>query len=252
MNRLTNSEIWERVQTDYKELSKYYTNNLILGTFLIGKANFGEANDSHDLITISIIFPTVENIATNGGYTRYSTYSKQGSCIKHIDFRELFDYLNDENNDYVEILFTEFSMVNPMYRKSFEKLQHNLNLTYDQRREAIEQFRISDNTEMLTKELTNLLLQFLSFKDGVQDQLFSSLTKTEEKALIYVLETIGECGNISISAAIAGSGISRPVFTSLFEKLDRYRGAEIKNQGVKGTYINFYDHVLSKFDIKEN
>ena len=86
-------------------------------------------------------------------------------------------------------------------------------------------------------------------RDGIQEKLFSSLTKTEEKALIFVLETVGEEGNISISEAINKSGISRPVFTALFDKLDRYKGAEIKNQGVKGTYINFYDHVLSKFEI---
>jgi GTP-sensing pleiotropic transcriptional regulator CodY len=90
---------------------------------------------------------------------------------------------------------------------------------------------------------------YLQFRDGVQSKIFDSLTKTEEKALIFVLETIGDEGILSISEAIRQSGISRPVFTGLLDKLDRYKAAEIKNMGVKGTYINFYDHILSKFEI---
>jgi hypothetical protein len=249
MNKLTNSEIWERVQNDNKDLLKYYSSNLILGTFVLGKANFGKASDSKDITTVSIIFPTIENLATNGGYIRHGSYNKQGGRIEHIDFRDLFDYFNKCEENYSEILFTEFFVINPMYKKTFEKIQFKLNLSYEQRREAILQFEMADNTEMLAEGLTNLFSQYLSFRDGVQEQLFTALTKTEEKALIFVLETIGEEGNISISEAINRSGISRPVFTSLFDKLDRYKGAEIKNQGVKGTYINFFDHVLSKFEI---
>jgi GTP-sensing pleiotropic transcriptional regulator CodY len=75
-----------------------------------------------------------------------------------------------------------------------------------------------------------------------------SFTKTEEKALTYILDTIGAEGILSISQAIQGSGISRPVFTSLLDKLDRYQAAEVKNMGVKGTYIHLYDHILVKFE----
>ena len=96
---------------------------------------------------------------------------------------------------------------------------------------------------------TKIFDHYLQFRDGVQTKIFNSLTKTEEKALVYILETIGDEGVLSISQAIQGSGISRPVFTGLLDKLDRYKAAEIKNMGVKGTYINFYDHILSKFEI---
>ena len=101
----------------------------------------------------------------------------------------------------------------------------------------------------LAEGLTKLFDHYLQFRDGVQDKIFDSLTKTEEKALIFCLEEIGDEGILSISEAIRKSGISRPVFTSMLDKLDRYKGDEIKNMGVKGTYINFYDHILSKFEI---
>jgi hypothetical protein len=137
-----------------------------------------------------------------------------------------------------QLLYTQYIIVNSFYKKVCDRLP-----------QVWPQEDVDDYKDLIAEGLLNIFKQYLTMKDGVQEKLFSSLTKTEEKALIFVLETIGEEGNISISEAINKSGISRPVFTSLFDKLDKYKGAEIKNQGVKGTYINFYDHVLSKFEI---
>jgi hypothetical protein len=237
------------LRADYKDIQKDFPNNRILGTFLIGKANFGEANESKDLRTVTIILPTINNIVINGGYIMYAKYNKQGGRIECIDFRKLYDLINEEREDYVQILYTEFSIFNPLYKKLLEKLRLGLNMSYETRWNEVQNWGSDAQVEELQTVLENIFVQYLEFKSGIQEELFSSLTKTEEKALIYVLETIGEEGNISISTAIADSGISRPVFTSLFDKLDKYKGAEIKNQGVKGTYINFYDHVLSKFEI---
>jgi hypothetical protein len=248
MNRLTNSEIWERVETDYKEAQKNFPNNRILGTFLLGPANFGYVNQPNELTTITFIFPTFENVAINSGYVKTIKYNKSGGRIEWVDFREFYDLVQNEDG-YTEIIFTEFFIANPLYQKRLSGILQGQTLSFEGREFAVQDWGSQSEVEEFCAGLTALLKQYLAFADGVQEQLFSALTKTEEKALIYVLETIGTEGNLSISAAIAYSGISRPVFTSLFEKLDRYHGAEIKNQGVKGTYINFYDHVLSKFNI---
>ena len=146
----------------------------------------------------------------------------------------MFDF-----TECMELLSTKFIVTNSLYKKVCERLPFV----------QPDEDEINDSQELIKEGLLNIFNQYLTMRDGIQEKLFESLTKTEEKALIYVLETVGEEGNISISTAIADSGISRPVFTSLFDKLDKYKGAEIKNQGVKGTYINFYDHVLSKFEI---
>lgn len=249
MNNITNSEIWERLQNDNKNIQKDFANNRILGTFLLGKANFGEALSSKDIRTVSIVLPTINNIVINGGYIMSAKYNKQGGRIEYVDFRNLFDLINNEREDYAQILYTEFSIINPLYKKLLEKLKLGMNMSYEERWEKVQSWGSDEQVEYLQNVLEEIFIQYLEFKSGIQEELFNSLTKTEERALIYVLETIGEEGNISISNAIAGSGISRPVFTALFDKLDRYHGAQIKNQGVKGTYIKFYDHVLSKFEI---
>lgn len=239
MNALTNSEIWARVEEDYKQLERDFPNSRILCTFAIGDVNYNMAQKSSDIQTVSVIFPTIENIALNGGYIRNANYHKNGGKRYVIDFRELYNNIIFDFPECAELLSTQFLIVNSLYKKVCDRLPHVLP----------EEYEINDSKDLISEGLLNIFNQYLTMRDGIQEKLFSSLTKTEEKALIFVLETIGEEGNISISEAINRSGISRPVFTSLFDKLDRYKGAEIKNQGVKGTYINFYDHVLSKFEI---
>lgn len=242
MNVLTNSEIWARVEEDYKKLDELFPNSRILCTFAIGKVNQENAMVSSDIDTVSVIFPTIENIAINGGYVRHLGYHKSGGRQYIIDFRSLYNNIigfDDDIDSMFELLFTKFIIVNPLYKKVCDKLPQ----VWPQ--EDVDQYK-----DLIQEGILGIFNQYLTMRDGIQEKLFSSLTKTEEKALIFVLETIGECGNLSISEAINKSGISRPVFTSLFDKLDRYKGAEIKNQGVKGTYINFYDHVLSAFNIE--
>lgn len=240
MSNLTKSEIWARVEEDYNKLERDFPNSRILCTFAIGAVNRDSANVSSDIETISVIFPTIENIALNGGFIRQITYNKGG---RHyiVDFREFYNNIfMYELEECKELFFTEYKIVNSLYRKVVDRLP------YIKLNELVEEYN-----ELIKEGILNIFNQYLTMRDGIQEKLFDALTKTEEKALIYILETVGGEGNVSISNAIANSGISRPVFTSLFEKLDRYKGAEIKNQGVKGTYINFYDHVLSKFEIEE-
>ena len=241
MNTLTNSEIWARVEEDYKQLERDFPNSRILCTFVIGKVNYENATASSDIDTVSIIFPTIENIAINGGYVRNMRYHKSGGRQITIDFRDVYNNIMSLYDDVIEmhqLLYTQYIIVNSLYKKVCDKLPR-----------VWPQEDVDEYQDLISEGLLNIFNQYLTMRDGIQEKLFSSLTKTEEKALIFVLETVGEEGNISISEAINKSGISRPVFTALFDKLDRYKGAEIKNQGVKGTYINFYDHVLSKFEI---
>lgn len=66
------------------------------------------------------------------------------------------------------------------------------------------------------------------------------LTHTEEAALKSIEKEIGfREGSISISQMIKTYSISRPVYSSLLNKLEKYGIAEIVTQGVKGTYIKF-------------
>ena len=245
MERLTQKEVNNIVEKDYQNALKQVGEKRLLGVFLYGQANVSPVYEPSEVDTLTLFFPTVQDIAINCATLNSHSNREDGGRNYWIDVRLIVDLLYDKHKHIEDIFLTPIYKISPTYQKIFSKL-----------REKIKSMTVSEwfpvnEANILAEGLTKLFDHYLQFRDGVQDKIFDSLTKTEEKALIFCLEEIGDEGILSISEAIRKSGISRPVFTSMLDKLDRYKGAEIKNMGVKGTYINFYDHILSKFEIIE-
>lgn len=86
------------------------------------------------------------------------------------------------------------------------------------------------------EERLNKFEVFCGERPRVADFL-ANATKTELSALNSIVAAIGIEGNFSIVKMIQATGISRPVFTSLNQKLKEYGIAEVENQGVKGTHL---------------
>ena len=253
MNTITKQEIYSCLETSWKYINKNFNNRTILGTFVIDKANFGMAKQIEDIAVVAVVFPSLTDLAIGCPFSKPTMMTnKFGFDLWIVNFCSLMEEFLNTNSLMSEILFTPYYILNKMYQKTFSQMQTNTAAAADSTRlAACLSFKeeVVNKVNDLTEKLTKVFELYLQFQDGAQDKFFDSLTKTEEKALIFILECIGEEGVLSISETIKASGISRPVFTSLFDKLERYKSAEIKNMGVKGTYINFYDHILSKFEI---
>lgn len=210
----------------YKREASAFSNKRLFGIFVTDQG------------ICEVFFPLISDMAINCGVTN-SWKEEKNLKIKFFDFRLLWELIFT-NPAYLSIFLTSEYIVSPIYQKSYQKMREKI-LTYTLK-------TLPDKANEVAEMLTEIFEHYLQFCGGDQDKLFSSMTKTEEKALEYLLNTIGDEGIVSVSEAIRDSGISRPVFTSLFDKLNRYKGAEIRNMGVKGTYINFYDHVMSMFE----
>lgn len=72
---------------------------------------------------------------------------------------------------------------------------------------------------------------------------YNALTINEKKAFLAIRETIGLSGNISIVKMIQKTNLSRPVWNSLLQKMEKYGIAQVKSQGVKGTYIEIVKEI---------
>ena len=77
----------------------------------------------------------------------------------------------------------------------------------------------------------------------IRAEFYNALTVNEEAAFIAIREEIGSSGNISVVKMIQKTGLSRPVWTSLLQKMEKFGIAQIKNQGVKGTNIEIMEGV---------
>ena len=69
------------------------------------------------------------------------------------------------------------------------------------------------------------------------EDFYKALTDNEKIAFLAIREEIGLSGNISIVKMIQKTNLSRPVWNSLLQKMEKFGIAQIKNQGTKGTHI---------------
>lgn len=99
--------------------------------------------------------------------------------------------------------------------------------------------------ELVTRACKEIMKVALT--DMVQEKDFTEfLTENEKQALNTILQNInnGHEGTVSISQLTLASGISRPVFKNVLDKMKDNLIAEIENRGAKGTYVKIIDGTL--------
>lgn len=102
----------------------------------------------------------------------------------------------------------------------------------------IREFRLSGNLTYLIGFIEDAIRASQEIDISI---FFDNITANEKLAFNAIKEEIGNEGNISVVKMMQKTGLSRPVFTSLLQKMEKYGIAHIKNQGVKGTYINILE-----------
>lgn len=137
-----------------------------------------------------------------------------------IDKVSFMDIRSFALNDFAKNHYSRALEKNEVeYENDFAKY---INLWED---EVIEQLLL--DTLILPKNAVNV------------NEFTQSLTQSEKTILYAIFEDIGMEGNISIVKCIQKIGFSRPVYTSLLARLEKYQIAEVISQGVKGTHIKF-------------
>lgn len=84
------------------------------------------------------------------------------------------------------------------------------------------------------------------YNQNTYEQFKQSLTLAETEGLTYIMQKIQNEGIISINALSKETGISRPVFNNLINKLENSKIIIMQNMGAKGTYIKFINQTLLK------
>ena len=100
--------------------------------------------------------------------------------------------------------------------------------------EDLREYRLSGDLEYLLPIINRILGADTGY---LITDFYNALTENEKKAISAIREEIGFSGNISVVKMIQKTGLSRPVWTSVLQKMEKYGIARIKNQGVKGTNI---------------
>lgn len=121
MNR--KERIMKRLKEHYQILQeKGYE---IVGLFLQGSQNYNLDYELSDVDSKAIVLPSLDDILLNKPMTSTTLVLDNNEHIDIKDIRVMFNTIKKQNINFVEILFTEFKIVNKEYSKLLEPIFEN-------------------------------------------------------------------------------------------------------------------------------
>ncbi|MBR5320701.1 MAG: nucleotidyltransferase domain-containing protein [Clostridia bacterium] len=122
MNFHSDQWIMERVQEHYNEALEYFPEDRIVCLILQGSQNYGLDYEGSDIDTKLIVTPTFKEIAMNKKAVS-TTHIRAND--EHIDFKDIRLYIQTfrkQNLNFLEILFSPYVVINPMYAEQWNRL----------------------------------------------------------------------------------------------------------------------------------
>ena len=118
--------IMERVREHWEEALTLFPKDRIVGIFLQGSQNYGLDYEGSDIDTKCIVVPTWEDICFNRKPISTTHIRANDEHIDLKDIRLMFQTFRKQNLNFMEILFTKYKIVNPMYEEYWAELvEHN-------------------------------------------------------------------------------------------------------------------------------
>lgn len=124
-NNIRYNNIMTRMEDHLEEASEYFDDYQIVGLFLQGSQNYNLDTEDSDVDTKLIVLPKFKDIALNKQLIS-TTHIREND--EHIDFKDLRLYIQTfrkQNINFLEILFTDFKIINPEYEKFWNVLVEN-------------------------------------------------------------------------------------------------------------------------------
>ena len=114
---------FERVEEHYEEALEHFNYDQIVGCFLQGSQNYQLDLPGSDVDTKLIVVPKFRDIALNSKPVS-TTHIRTNE--EHIDFKDIRLYMETfrkQNLNFLEILFTPYSLVNCEYEQEWDRLE---------------------------------------------------------------------------------------------------------------------------------
>lgn len=122
MNYHSDQWIMDRVREHYNEALEHFSEDRIVCLVLQGSQNYGLDTPNSDVDTKLIVCPTFKDIALNKQPISTTHVRADNS---HIDFKDVRLYcatFKKQNLNFLEILFSSYAIVNPMYKAEWDRL----------------------------------------------------------------------------------------------------------------------------------
>lgn len=125
MNFHSDEWIMEQVKRHYDEACKLFPEDRIVGVFLQGSQNYGLDYEGSDIDTKCIVLPTLDDLIFNRKPVSTTHVLPNEEHLDLKDVRLYFQTFRKQNLNFMEILFTKYKIVNPLYRLYWNRLIEN-------------------------------------------------------------------------------------------------------------------------------
>ena len=119
-------KIMDRIKEHYEEALKLFPADRIVGVFLQGSQNYMLDHEGSDIDTKCIVLPTLEDLIFNRKPVSTTHVMENDEHLDLKDLRLYFQTFRNQNVNFLEILFTDYKIVNPIYKGLWDELvEHN-------------------------------------------------------------------------------------------------------------------------------
>ena len=125
MNFHSDEWIMDRVREHYNEALEYFPEDRIVGIFLQGSQNYGLDTEGSDIDTKLIVVPTFDDLAFNRQPVSTTHVRANNEHIDFKDIRLMLQTFRKHNLNFIEILFTPYYILNPIYADLWNTLIEN-------------------------------------------------------------------------------------------------------------------------------
>lgn len=125
MNYHTDSWIKNKLLDHFKEATEIIDSNRIVGIFLQGSQNYGVDTENSDVDTKLIITPSLDDLIYNRPPKSYTHIRENDEHIDVKDIRLYMDCFKKQNINFIEILFTNYKIINSEYYSDWNILVDN-------------------------------------------------------------------------------------------------------------------------------
>lgn len=113
-------DVQRQVEEHYKNICQLGYN--VVGVFLYGSYNYELDYEKSDVDTKAIILPSLEDIVLNRKPVDV-TIDMGNNCQCDVkDIRKVFENFRKQNINYIEMLFTKYYKLNPVYEELFQPM----------------------------------------------------------------------------------------------------------------------------------
>lgn len=121
--RCNDTRVWERLYSDYEEAKKL--GHKVLGVFLQGSQNYNLDYEGSDIDTKCVVLPSFEDICLNKKMVSTTHVLETGEHLDLKDIRDMIHQFKKQNINFLEILFTDYFILNPTYYDLWMELVKN-------------------------------------------------------------------------------------------------------------------------------